>query len=249
MSKLFPLTIESPGFLGLNSQNAGAVLPVGWASVLENWVWDDVGRLASRKGSQQLNATVVTDSPTIRQAHEYIDASGNKLSIFSADNKIYKEVAGTMTNISGAMTPATADNWQFVNFNGWCVGYQVGHEPILLETVGGTFIDAADFGGPAAKTMVNGTAALSAYGRVWTVLGNTLYHTDLLIHNYAGGTSGTFDLAKYWPNGMDEATAIADFNGFLVVFGKNSIIIYENPDDVSNMAIVEGIDGEGCIAR
>lgn len=244
MSKpLVALGVEAPGFLGLNSQNSGAVLPIGWASVLENYVWDDIGRLASRGGTQKINATVIPSTPTIRQIHEYVDASGSKLTILAADNKIYKEVNGTMTDISASMTTPTADNWQFVNFNGKCLGYQKSHIPIELATVGtSSFVDG---GG----TQQNGTAALAAYGRVWTVLGNTLFHTDLLINSYAGGSSGSFDLAKFWPNGMDVAVAIADFNGFLVVFGKNSIIIYENPDDVSNMAIADSIDGLGCIAR
>jgi len=250
MSKpLVPLTVEAPGFLGLNSQNSGSVLPPGWASKLENFVWDDVGRLASRKGSQQLNATVITNTPTIRQTFEYVDATGAVLNIVAADNKLYKEVGGTMTDISGAITTPTGDDWQFANFNGWCVGYQVGHIPVLLDTVAGTFVDADDFGGVGTKTMHNGTAVLSAYGRVWTILGNTLYHTDSLVHNYAGGTSGSFNLAAYWPQGMDTAVAMVDFNGYLVVFGQKGMIVYQNPDDISVMSIVEGVEGLGCIAR
>ncbi len=240
--KLAPLTVGAPGFLGLNTQQAGNVLPPGWATKLDNFVYDEVGRLASRKGSQQLNATVVPSTPTIRSSHEYVDNSGNVLTIFAADNKIYKEVAGVMTDISGTITTPTADNWQFVNFNDWVVGFQDNHAPIVMTSTGGTF---ADSGG----TQYNGSMGLSAYGRLWTVLDNVLYYSDLLINNFTGGSSGNFDLAKFWPNGMDEAVALADFNGLLLVFGKRSIIVYENADDVTNMGIVEGIDGTGCIAR
>lgn len=244
MSKnLVPLSIESPGFLGLNTQNSGSVLPPGWATKLSNFVYDDVGRLASRKGSKQQHGTAISGSPAVEQLHEYVDASGNRVLIFAAGNAIYKLVAGVVTDISGTITTPTANSWQFANFNGQCVGYQSGHNPIVLTTAGGTFADA---GG----TMHNGDMVLSAYGRTWTVLNNTLYYSDLLIHNYLGGSTGSFDLAQYWPNGMDEAVALADFNGFLVVFGKESIIVYENPDDpASTMGIVEGIDGTGCIAR
>ncbi len=239
---LVPLTIQSPGFLGLNTQNSGSVLPPGWATQLDNFIYDDAGRLAARKGSKQLNGTVIPSSPATEAIHEYIDASGNILRIFAADNKIYKEVSGTMTDISGSITTPTADNWQFVNFNGWCIGYQVGHAPVSLTTVGGTFING---GG----TQFNGVAGLSAYGRLWTVLNSTLYHSDLLINNFTGGSSGTFDLSKFWPNGMDTAVAIAEFNGYLIVFGQNSTIVYESPDDITFMNIVEGIDGIGCIGR
>lgn len=240
--KLVPLTIQAPGFFGLRTQQKGDILPPGWATVLENIVFDDVGRIASRKGTKQLNGTVVTSSPTIRQVHEYIDNAGATLTIFAADNKIYKEVSGTMTDISGTITTPTADSWQFTNFNDWCVGFQTGHAPIVITSTAGSF---ADSGG----TQYNGDMVLAMGGRLWTVLDSTLYYSDLLINNFTGGSSGTFDLAKFWPNGMDEAVALADFNGFLVVFGKNSIIIYENADDVANMTIVEGINGIGCIAR
>ena len=243
MSKpLIPLTYEAPGFFGLNTQQAGLILPPGWATLLENFIWDDVGRIASRKGSARVHATVITNTPDVRQTFEYINAAGSKLNIFAADNKIWKEVSGTLTDISGSITTPTADSWQFANFNGWCVGHQVGHPCIILTTVGGTFIDSTG-------TQHDGDMVLSAWGRKWTVLGNTLYHSDLLIDDMTGGSSGNFDLAQYWPNGMDTAVALADFNGFLIVFGKNAIIIYENPDDPTVMTIVEGIDGIGCIAR
>ena len=242
---LIPLTIEAPGFLGLNTQNEGSVLPPGWASVLDNFVYDDIGRLASRKGTKQINGTLITNSPTIRASHEYIDASGNKLNIFAADNKIWKEVSGTMTDISGTISTPTADNWQFANFNGWVVGHQASHVPIIMTSTTGSF---ANSGG----TQHNGNMVLSAWGRKWTALANTLYYSDLLIDNFVtggGSSAGSVDLASFWPNGMDEAVALADFNGFLIVFGKDSLIVYENPDDPTVMAIVEGVDGVGCIAR
>lgn len=222
---------------------------MGWSTKAENCVFDDVGRLASRKGSKRRNSTVVTNTPTIRAVHEYVDASGNTLNIFAADNKIYKDVGGTMTDISGAITTPTGDDWQFSNFNGWCLGYQSGHIPILLDTTSGTFVDADDFGGVGTKTVFNGTAVLSAFGRAWTILNNTLYYSDLLIHNFTGGSSGSFDLAKYWPGGMDEAVALAEFNKNIIVFGKHSIIIYENADDVANMVVLDSIEGIGCPYR
>lgn len=240
--QLAPLTVAAPGFLGLNTQQSGNVLPAGWATKATNFVYDEVGRLACRNGSQQLNASALTSSPTIRQVHEYVDNSGNTLTILAAGNKIYKEVSGTMTDISGTITTPTADNWQFANFNDWVVGFQDNHAPIVLTTTGGTF---ANSGG----TQYNGDMVLSAYGRIWTVVDSVLYYSDLLINNFTGGSSGNFDLAKFWPDGMDEAVALADFNGLLIVFGKRSILVYENADDVSNMVLVEGIGGIGCIAR
>jgi hypothetical protein len=240
---LVPLTIEAPGFYGLNTQQGGAVLPPGWATVLSNTVFDASGRISARNGSRQQNGTVITSTPTIYASHEYVDAVGNRVNIIACDNKIYKEVAGTMTDVSGTITTPTGDDWQFVNFNGWCVGFQNGHNPIVATSA--TTPVFADSGG----TQYDGDMGLSAYGRLWTVYQNTLYYSDLLINDFTGGSSGNFDLAKYWPNGMDEAVALIDFNGYLVVFGKESIIVYENADDVTVMSIVEGIDGVGCPYR
>ena len=247
--QLLPLTVSAPGFYGLNTQQSGSILPPGWATKLDNFVFDNVGRIASRQGSQQLNSSAQSGTPTNRTIHEYIDASGASLNIFAGGNKLWKEVSGTITDITGTATTPTGDNWQFANFNGWCVGYQDGHEPIFLETTASNFIDAADFGGAASKTMYDGAMVISAFGRTWTVYNNTLYYSDLLIHSYAGGSSGNFDLAKFWPNGMDEAVAIAVLENNLVVFGKQSLILYQNADEVSNMSIVGGLDGVGCIAR
>ncbi len=240
---LVPLTVAAPGYFGLNTQQSGSVLPPGWATILQNAVFDEEGRMACRHGSQQINATEISGFPTVEVVHEYIDNTGLKVNILAADNKIFKEVAGTITDVSGTITTPTANNWQFVNFNGWCVGFQENHAPIV--TTSASTPAFADSGG----TQYNGSMALAAYGRLWTVLDNTLYYSDLLINNFTGGSSGTFDLAKYWPNGMDTAVAIADFNGFLVVLGRESLIVYRDADDVSSMSIVEGISGTGCISR
>lgn len=238
---LIPLTISAPGFLGLNTQRSGSVLPPGWATVLSNIAYDDFARISSRRGSKQTNAASY-GAGIPKAIHEYIDDTGAKVNIFASDLSIWKEVSGTITDISGTITAPTDNLWKFQNFNGTCVGYQKGHTPIVLTTVGGTFADA---GG----TQINGNTVLSAYGRLWTISDSVLYYSDLLINDYAGPGGGNFDLAKFWPNGMDEGVALADFNGYLIVFGKESIIVYENADDVANMVLVEGINGIGCIAR
>ncbi len=237
---LVPLTVEAPGFYGLNTQQAGSILPPGWATELTNAVFDEIGRYACRNGSQHVNASAISGSPSVEAAHEFIDTDGTRVTIYAADNKIFKEVSGVLTDISGSITTPTANNWQFVNFNGRCHGFQAGHTPLKLDSAVSTCTDATG-------TQYNGNMALAAYGRIWTVVGNTLHYTDLLSFDFASG--GTFDLAKYWPNGTDTVEAIADFNGFLVVFGQESIIIYRGAEDVSTMSIVEGIGGIGCIAR
>ena len=91
---------------------------------------------------------------------------------------------------------------------------------------------------------LDGDIACSAYGRLW-VSGagndyNTIYYSDLLVPSQwydgttgnngqpedARNTGGIIDVSEYWPNGSDKIQGIAAHNGFLVVFGLNSILIY-----------------------
>ena len=91
---------------------------------------------------------------------------------------------------------------------------------------------------------LDGDIACSAYGRLW-VSGagndyNTIYYSDLLVPSQwydgttgnngapedARNTGGIIDVSEYWPTGSDKIQGIAAHNGFLVVFGVHSILIY-----------------------
>ena len=96
--------------------------------------------------------------------------------------------------------------------------------------------------------------AIGAYGRVWCVGNatndNTIYWSDLLIgHDFSGGSSGSIDVSKAWPNGFDKVVAIAAHNGFLVVFGENNTLVYGGAESPANMAIQDTIPGVGCVDR
>lgn len=242
---LAPLNLPIPAIYGLNKQTSDQVLPIGWATKADNLVFNSSGRIASRKGIKA-RGSVFTESAVVSpRPFEYIDATGASIVIHTDADGIRKETgtspSATYTDIRGSVTTFT--NWKFVNFNGKCVGHHPSYPPIELDTVGGTFA-------AAGGTQFNGTDVLAAYGRLWVINGNVLYYSDLLINSFAGGFAGSFDMAVYWPNGMDEAVALASWNNHILVFGKNSILIYENPDDpTTSMALVDEITGIGCIAR
>ena len=246
MSKpLNPISVAAPGFYGLNTQSAGRPIPAVWASQMTNFIFDDVGRPASRKGTVRLNSTAISGEPRIDQIYEYVDGGGNTLEIFSAGDKIYKNVSGTFTDITGTATTPTASNWKFQNFNGNCVGFQRGHAPIVITSTGGSFADIALSGTQQPTTAAN--TVLAAYGRLWVLDGSDLKYSDLLSYS---AFNGVFDLHTYWKDGVDEGVALADWNGYLIVFGKRSIIVFSAPyDPASTMQIVENIGGFGCIAR
>lgn len=87
---------------------------------------------------------------------------------------------------------------------------------------------------------IDGDIACAAYGRLWVsgVNGNydTIYYSDLLVpHQWYDGkgtatdeqnTAGIIDVREYWPTGNDRIKGIAAHNGFLIIFGRHSILIY-----------------------
>ena len=84
------------------------------------------------------------------------------------------------------------------------------------------------------------------------VTGNkyTLFFSDTLDgDDWTGGTSGSLDLTTVWPTGFDEIVAIREFNNFLVIFGKQSILLYSGASAPASMVLADVITGIGCIAR
>lgn len=247
MARLATLTVGTPGWRGLNKQESGSVLPPGWATVADNIVLDDQGRMAVRRGTRAESVLGLLGPQVI---HFYLDDNGTEVEIAVADSKIWRLDGTAWTDVTGTITPMTDDNWQFVNFNGKVIGVQDGHAPIVMATTAGTFADIV----ASAGTVPSGRAALSAYSRLWIIDNNTLYFSDLLDETaWTGGTAGSLLLNQVWPLGVDVPVGLADFNGFLTIFGETQIVIYRGPDDpvsaFSEFALEEGVAGLGCIAR
>lgn len=116
---------------------------------------------------------------------------------------------------------------------------------------------------------LDGDVVCSAYGRLW-VAGvnydyNTIYYSDLLIDNqwYDGkavptdsfNTAGIIDVSEYWPNGSDRIVAVEAHNNFLVVFGRQSILLYSSgnnfsdPADVDGLVLQDAISSMGAVSR
>ena len=117
----------------------------------------------------------------------------------------------------------------------------------FLKLDGDTFepVDAEvkDLNGDTV-TGIDGDVAISAYGRLWvTGVDNdyhTIYYSSLLDETQwydasdtdgsTGNTGGFIDVREYWPVDSDTIVGIHAHNGFLFVFGRNSILIYANAD-------------------
>lgn len=243
MANAVTIPVVKPGRLGLNKQDADVIQPIGWATEAVNCVFSKNGALASRKGYQHVNDTSV--SAEVVRTHTYIDGSGNEVLLYSTPTTLGKIVAGTATDITGTATTPTAGYWKFQNFNGKCVAWQDNHTPIVLDDTSDTW---ADLTGTAIPDGVD-VIAENGYLFVLDPDTQTLYWSDLLIYNdFSGGVAGSADLLQYWPS-RDTPVGMAIHNGYLLIFGKDNILVYDSPEDPSSLALVETIKGAGLVGR
>jgi hypothetical protein len=71
----------------------------------------------------------------------------------------------------------------------------------------------------------------------------------LIGQNWTGGTSGSIDISKVWPDGYDEIVALAAHNGLLIIFGKHSIVAYQGAEAPASMTLADTVAGVGCVDR
>ena len=244
--------IAAPGFKGVNTQDSPVAQDATFAAIAENMVIDKFGRIGARKGLKKLttSATPLGSSDGIESIFEYVKRDGTKIVFSAGNNKIF---TGT-TTLTEVTLPGgysiTANNWKIVSFNNDIYFFQRGHAA-LVSVAGSTTLVAVTDGGHAAPA---GNEVLAAFGRLFVadVTNNsyTLYFSDLLDgDNFHGGTSGSLDVTTVWPTGYDEIVALSEFNDFLVIFGKRSILLYSGAGSPSSMVLADVITNIGCIAR
>lgn len=249
---LQPINLTAPGFLGVNTDKGAAILNPAWATAANNAVFDDVGRLATRKGFTSGTSTPVAG--IIKRVHEYVKADGTSEIISSTDADIFSGIA-TPTSIEGSLG-ITNGNIKFVNFNDKCIALGTGTSSNpSVYTGGGSFTTVTVASGTAPTSGI-GTAAM---GRLWVVDqdGKTIRYSALLDEtkwDTADG-GGEIDMSKVWVAGQDQVVAIEEFAGDIVVFGKNQIIIWTdgaaseigiNPTD---LYIADTLPGMGAISQ
>jgi hypothetical protein len=94
---------------------------------------------------------------------------------------------------------------------------------------------------------------LAAFGRLWLAnIGEnklTVYYSVLLdSSDFTGAGSGAINLEQVIP-GNDEIVSLTEHNNSLIIFCKNNIVVYNNADDIGNIALGDTVIGIGCIAR
>ena len=251
------ITVAAPGFAGLNTQDSPIGVDPSFAAVADNCVIDKLGRIGARKGWEAVStngSSVLGTSRGIETVYEFIDNSGDKRVISAGNNKIFTGTT-TLTDVTPTGYTPTANNWKVVTLNDHAYMFQRGHEPVLATDHAGSFeVEEMSAHSHATGTPPYGNEVLAAYGRLWVadVTGNkhTVYWSDTLNgHHWTGGTTGSLDVTTVWPTGFDEITALAAHNGFLIIFGKKSILVYSGASSPASMTLTDTIEGVGCIAR
>jgi len=249
-----PLT--NIGVNGLNTQNNPATLDPSWLTKADNIVLRESGRITFRKGLKQ---KVAPSGTAIGSMIEHNDQGTNKIfasygtSIYTVDfTSPASAFPSSGDDVKHTVGSSTGD-WQFVNFNDRLHCFHTGVVPQRYDgSLGSGSKWTAHATDPAGITTFDPSCAMGYYGRIWcggiTENKDTVFYSNLLDgDDWTGGTTGYINLKTVW--GTDEIIALAPFYGKLVIFGKNNIAIYNNPDDQGNLELDEVIKGVGLVSR
>jgi hypothetical protein len=248
--ELKSINLVAPAFKGINTEDSPLAQDPSFAEIADNAVIDKRGRIAARKGHSVITTNkTALGSGTIRAVKEFDRSTGSNVVLSVGNNKIFTGTT-TLTDATPGSYTVTADNWKIVNFNDKAYLFQASHEPLVYDGSSVVRLDSV----AGAAGVVLGNEVLSAYGRLWvTGVGGSpsiVYWSDLLIgHDFSGGTSGSIDVSKVWPDGYDEIVALAAHNGFLIIFGKHSIIVYQGAEAPATMVLQDTVAGIGCVDR
>jgi hypothetical protein len=251
--QLQSITITAPGFAGINTQDAPLSQEPTFAAVADNCVIDKEGRVAARKGYTVLNTNdLLGTSDGVESMGEFV-ADDGAVTFFSAGNNLIFSGTTTMVDVTPAAYTITDNNWKFIPFNNNMYMFQRGHEPLVYSDATST-VTTMSAHASASGTPPQGHVAIAAFGRLWvadfTANKSTIYWSDLLNGSgWSGGTTGSIDVTKVWPTGYDTIVALAAHNGFLIIFGRNSILVYEGADSPATMTLSDTISNIGCVSR
>ena len=253
--QLNSINLVAPAFKGINTEDSPLAQDPSFAEIADNAVIDKRGRIAARKGHNVITTNkTVLGSGTVRAIKEFKDDAGNTKVFSVGNNKIMSGTTTLADETPGSYT-ISADNWKMVNFNDKIYFFQRSFQPLVYDNAGGSVVTLSSVSGAAGVTSaIYGNEVLAAYGRLWTCgIGSNqsvIYWSDLLIgHDWSGGTSGSIDISKVWPDGRDEIVALAAHNGLLIIFGKHSIVVYQGAEAPETMSLSDTVVGVGCVDR
>jgi len=260
MKQLQTLSVVSPGFFGLNTQESGITLSPNFAQLTDNVIIDKYGRLGSRKGWQMLTTDGATtlSGTAIEFLSEHVNADNSVVTLSGGDNTVFKngDDADVLVDITPAAYTITGNNWKAANLYDHSLLVQSGHAPLVYT----------ESTSPACQTLTGytgvaqsyGTAypndVIAAYGRFWVHDNDNIYWStdlaDTAFPAFNGGTSGFLNIASVLPNNVDTVIGLAAHNDFLIIFCERNIVIYSGAaDPLGEFQLTDVIAGVGCVAR
>ena len=260
-AQLQSYSLSAPGFYGLNTEDSPLDLGAGFALVATNCILDQYGRIGARKGWSRVNPSSGNlGANDVGVIHELVQTDGTLTVLFAGNNKIFKlgtsNAVTELTYGGGGTAPTiTASNWQTASLNGIAYFFQTGHDPLIYDPAVSTttYRRVSEKSGYVA-TVPQANIAISAFGRLWVANTATdkvtVTFSDLIAgHVWGGGTSGSLDVSRVWPNGADEVMGLAAHNDFLFIFGKRQILVYSGASTPASLVLSDTIGSIGCIAR
>jgi hypothetical protein len=254
-------SLSAPGFNGLNTEDSPLDLGSGFALVATNCILDQYGRIGARKGWTRVNSSSgALGANDVGVIHELVQNDGTLTVLFAGNNKIFKlGAANAVTELTygggGTAPTITASNWQCASLNGIAYFFQTGHDPLIYDPAVSTttYRRVSEKSGYVA-TVPQANIAISAFGRLWVANTSTdkvtVTFSDLIAgHVWGGGTSGSLDVSRVWPNGADEVMGLAAHNDFLFIFGKKQILVYSGASTPASLVLSDTVGSIGCIAR
>ena len=254
-------SVSAPGFYGLNTQDSPLDLASGFALVATNCVIDRYGRIGARKGYTLVNPSYGNlGNNDVTVIHELVQTDGTLTVLFAGNNKLFKlgtsNAVTELTYGGGGTAPTiTASNWHCASLNGIAYFFQSGHDPLIYDpAVSTTTYRRVSEKSGYAGTVQQANICISAFGRLWVANTTsnkvTIYFSDLIAgHVWSGGTTGSLDVSRVWPNGSDEVMGLAAHNDFLFIFGKRQILVYSGASTPATLQLSDTVGSIGCIAR
>jgi len=251
------VTISAPGFWGLNLEDAPIDMDQRYALEADNAVIDSFGRLGARKGftpflASSPDATMavrslgrVVDNGVVRYLAAVTGVNGNKIWEITSLNA---NPAATELTLPAGISIADADTVQFIDFASYGIILTGDEMMYIFDGVLSRVSDHPSWiepqeASPLLTGTFNPTTGTAAYGRLWLSGGNlgeeSIHYSSL--NNpfwwYDGSavpaeplnTGGLIDVYESWPSGRDTIVDIVGHNNMLVVFGRNSLLVYGNP--------------------
>ena len=245
--QLQSIAIQAPGFYGLNTEDSPTALTEQFALEATNCVIDNFGRIGSRKGYQYVTET---NPDNIMFMSEFIKADGTSEIVSASDTAIYTGTA-TLTDITPVGYTVTDGFYDAATLSNKHYLYRKGAKPLVYD---GTTMTAVEDHPNVSGTVIEANIVNSAYGRLWIANSDTeettIYWSDLLDGlTWDSGSAGYIDVSKVWAGGADTIEGIAAHNGFLVIFGRTQILVYQGAEDPATMSLADTIVGIGCMCR